>query len=69
MSDWDNVLRRLDSFVREQPKSCIVTFSVLVHDGKPLLWFEPQAQGVEPQSRIATLMSSIVNGTLTSKQK
>lgn len=48
---WDALLRRLEGLgLQHAIGTHKINFSVMVHNGKPVLWFRPEVLSLEPKA-------------------
>lgn len=59
-SDWLNVLRRIQSAVKDERGAAVVTIHVVVNgNAEPRFWTEPQLIKIEPVSRAADIIRTL----------
>ena len=54
---WPDVTVRMQQATRELQGAGIVTIRVLVRYGKPMYWFEPTVEKIEPRAAAAAFCS------------
>ena len=63
ITEWANIIRRLQSVGASQRGYAIVSLQVMIdQDGNPVFWTSPEVHPIEPQRQARDFLSRIVSG-------